>query len=73
MRVARDGEEALRLADAFRPDVVILDVMMPLCDGLEVCRRLRGRPRAALDPDLMLTARGATSSRARTLARRGRL
>lgn len=38
---ARDGEEALRLFEQHRPDVACLDIMMPLLDGYEVCRRIR--------------------------------
>ena len=41
VRIASDGEEALRLATLAVPDLVILDLMMPVMDGLEVCRRLR--------------------------------
>ncbi len=52
---ARDGEEALRRASADKPDLVILDVMLPKISGLEVCKRLRARSRV---PILMLTARG---------------
>src|SRR6266568_3329092 len=40
-RVAADGHTALRLAGTWRPDLVVLDVMLPGIDGLEVCRRLR--------------------------------
>ncbi len=58
---AADGEEALALARTKAPDVVILDLMLPGMDGLEVCRRLR----AAGDDVgiLMLTARDAISDR----------
>jgi PAS domain S-box-containing protein len=41
---ARDGEEALRTAEKTRPDVVLLDLDLPLIDGYEVCRRLRAHP-----------------------------
>jgi DNA-binding response OmpR family regulator len=41
---AADGAEALELFDRFRPDLVCLDIMMPVVDGYEVCRRLRARP-----------------------------
>jgi DNA-binding response OmpR family regulator len=58
VRVARDGEEALRLAEDFQPDVLLLDVMMPLCNGFEVCRRLRGNPAMRGVKILMLTAHG---------------
>jgi len=52
---ARDGEEALRRFGADRVDLVVLDVMLPRLDGLEVCRRLRARSTV---PIIMLTARG---------------
>jgi DNA-binding response OmpR family regulator len=50
-----DGLEALARADAQPPDLVVLDIMLPGLDGLEVCRRLRAR---APIPVVMLTARG---------------
>lgn len=53
--LASDGPEALRAARATPPDLVILDVMLPGLDGVEVCRRLRGFSTAYV---LMLTARG---------------
>jgi DNA-binding response OmpR family regulator len=52
---AGDGAEALRLAETQPPDLVILDLMLPGIDGLEVCRRLRARSAV---PIVMLTARG---------------
>jgi DNA-binding response OmpR family regulator len=51
---ARDGEEALRRFASDRVDLVVLDVMLPKVDGLEVCRRLRSRSAV---PIIMLTAR----------------
>ena len=39
--VVRDGSQGLRQAELFTPDVVLLDLMLPLVDGLEVCRRLQ--------------------------------
>jgi DNA-binding response OmpR family regulator len=68
VRVARDGEEALRLAEAFQPDILLLDVMMPLCDGFEVCRRLRGNPATRGVRILMLTAHGRDAEMERGLA-----
>jgi two-component system alkaline phosphatase synthesis response regulator PhoP len=68
VRVARDGEEALRLAEEFRPDVLLLDVMMPLYDGFEVCRRLRGNPATRGVRILMLTAHGRGTEMERGLA-----
>ena len=52
---ARDGEEALRRFDEESVDLVVLDVMLPRLDGLEVCKRLRGQSNV---PIIMLTARG---------------
>jgi DNA-binding response OmpR family regulator len=52
---ARDGEEALRRFDEEQIDLVVLDVMLPRLDGLEVCKRLRGESNV---PIIMLTARG---------------
>jgi len=51
---ARDGEEALRRFDAEHVDLVVLDLMLPKLDGLEVCRRLRAQSAV---PIIMLTAR----------------
>ncbi len=58
--VAGDGEEALRLAREWEPDLVVLDLMLPLVDGLEVCRRLRKDTQL---PIIMLTARGEETDR----------
>lgn len=44
VETAADGEEALDRVDSFRPEVMVLDVMMPRLSGYEVCRRLEGRP-----------------------------
>lgn len=57
---AADGPEALRLAAAGRPALVVLDLMLPGMDGLEVCRRLRA---AGPVPVIMLTARGDEDDR----------
>ncbi|GAA3220378.1 response regulator transcription factor [Pseudonocardia petroleophila] len=59
--LAEDGYAALEAVDAQRPDAMVLDVMMPRLDGLEVCRRLRGAGDAL--PILVLTARDAVSDR----------
>ncbi len=58
--VARDGHEALRLARAERPDLIVLDLMLPGPDGFDVCRELRREGAATASPDvpiIMLTAR----------------
>ena len=51
---ARDGEEALRKAETIRPDLIVLDLMLPDISGLEVCRRIR---KSSSVPVIMLTAR----------------
>lgn len=58
VRVARDGEEALQLVEQFRPDLVLLDVMMPRKSGFEVCRRIRETPALRAIRIVMLSARG---------------
>jgi len=58
VRVARNGEEALQLAESFRPDVVLLDVMMPHRSGFEVCQKIRENPVLGDVKIVMLTAKG---------------
>lgn len=65
--LAGDGEEALLLAEEESPDLVILDWMLPLLSGIEVCRRLRRKNSSARLPIIMLTARGVESDRIRGL------
>lgn len=60
---ASKGEEGLRVAAEHRPDLVVLDLMMPGMDGLEVCRRLRQDPRTARLPVVMLTAKASEADR----------
>src|SRR5690349_24465405 len=55
VRVARDGETALELARSERPDLIVLDVMLPGLNGLEVAQRLRAESAV---PIIMLSARG---------------
>ncbi|MBI3408337.1 MAG: response regulator [Planctomycetes bacterium] len=55
--VAREGREGLRKAQTHLPDLVILDLMLPGIDGLEICRQLRASHRTAKIPILMLTAK----------------
>jgi two-component system response regulator ResD len=59
-RVAGDGAEALRLAAIERPDLVVLDLMLPGLDGLEVMRRLQERERVSV---ILLTAKGEAADR----------
>lgn len=55
-RAAHDGFEALRVAREWSPDLMLLDVMMPDLDGLEVCRQLREDPELAHTPVIFITA-----------------
>jgi len=61
--VASSGEEALALAQKHCPDVIVLDVVMPGLDGLEICRRLRRDPILARVPVLFLTVRSKLDER----------
>ncbi len=56
--VARNGADGLKAVKAEKPDLIVLDVMMPEMDGYEVCRRLRSDPETRSLPILMLTAKG---------------
>ncbi len=53
---ATSGEEALQQAESQRPDIILLDIMMPGMDGYEVCRRLKANPELAHIPVVMVTA-----------------
>jgi CheY-like chemotaxis protein/anti-sigma regulatory factor (Ser/Thr protein kinase) len=58
--VARNGREALAKVEAFPPDALILDLMMPEMDGFEVLRQIRGKERSIFLPVLILTAKHVT-------------
>jgi two-component system phosphate regulon response regulator PhoB len=60
---ARDGEEALELARRIKPDLILLDMMMPGRNGLEVLAILRGDPSFGSTPVIMLTASAQQSDR----------
>ncbi|XDZ67076.1 phosphate regulon transcriptional regulator PhoB [Alphaproteobacteria bacterium LSUCC0684] len=60
---AMDGQAALDLAEELRPDIVILDWMMPSLSGIEVCRMLRAMPETRMIPIIMLSARGEEGDR----------
>jgi DNA-binding response OmpR family regulator len=61
VEVASDGEEALDQFDAFRPQLVLLDIMMPKLDGWQVARRLKESPAGRDVPVVMLSARAQDS------------
>ena len=65
---ARDGETALTQAEAFWPDLVLLDVQLPDISGFEVCARLRSDPRFGGTKIVMLTAAAQEADVARGLA-----
>jgi len=56
VEVARDGQQALDMFDLVKPDVVLLDVMLPKLSGIDVCRQLRKK---TMTPIIMVTAKGA--------------
>ena len=60
---AGDGAEALRMIEASPPDLVLLDVMMPKMDGIEVARRVKGNPALPFIPIIMQTALDATENK----------
>jgi two-component system phosphate regulon response regulator PhoB len=60
---AADGDEALKKARAVLPDLIVLDLMLPEVDGLEVCKILRRDPKVSAIPIIMLTAKAAEIDR----------
>jgi two-component system, OmpR family, alkaline phosphatase synthesis response regulator PhoP len=58
VRVARDGEEALREVESRAPDLILLDVMIPKRDGYDVCQTIRANPDWGYIYIIMLTAKG---------------
>ncbi len=67
VHVARDGDEALEMAERIRPDLILLDVAMPRKDGYEVCRILRQTRALANTKVVMLTAKGQPLERKKGL------
>jgi len=65
---ARDGAAALRALQAHPPDLVLLDVMLPLIDGFELCRLIRENPALRNTRIMLVTARGREAEVARGLA-----
>ena len=64
---ALNGEEALVAIEERRPDMILLDWMLPLVSGIEVCRQIRRRPDTREIPIIMLTARGEEGDKVRAL------
>jgi signal transduction histidine kinase len=65
---ATNGEDGLALAQTARPDVILLDVMMPKFDGFEVCRRLKSAPQTGAMPVLIVTSLSARQERLQGIA-----
>ncbi len=63
LMTASSGEEALAMAPRFRPDIVLLDIMMPAMDGYETCRRLRAHPETASAKIILVSAKALTAER----------
>ena len=68
VRTVGDGQEALEAVRAFRPDLVLLDVMMPTRNGYEVCRAIREDPALTATKVVLLTAKGRDSDAEKGLA-----
>ena len=68
VRVARDGQEALRAVAERKPDLVLLDVMLPKLDGFSVCQTIRDNPEWKDVRIIILTARGRDIEREKGLA-----
>ncbi len=63
LQMATTGEEALKIATDFRPDLILLDIMMPGMDGYEVCRRLRASSNLMYTKIILISAKKMTSER----------
>jgi DNA-binding response OmpR family regulator len=59
--VAKDGEQAIEIAQEEIPDLILLDVMLPTIDGFEVCKKLKEHATFKSTPILMFTAKGLSS------------
>jgi DNA-binding response OmpR family regulator len=68
VHVAASGDEALRALYRVRPDLVLLDLMLPLVDGFDICQRLRAEPQLAATKVVVLTAKGRASEIEKGLA-----
>jgi len=64
---ASDGEEAITMVDEAKPDLILLDWMLPVMSGIEVCRQLRRKPATHDIPIIMITARGEENDKIRGL------
>jgi CheY-like chemotaxis protein len=58
IEIASNGKEGLSKVKSYKPDLILLDVVMPEMDGLEMCRRVKGDPETAKIPVVMVTTKG---------------
>lgn len=65
VRDVSDGAEAIAACASFRPDLILLDIVMPGMDGFEVCRRIKATPETRLTPVVLITGLSATEDRIR--------
>jgi putative two-component system response regulator len=68
IELAANGEEAVQKAAAVRPDLIILDIMMPVMDGYEACRTIKADPKTMTIPIIMVTALNETKSKLKGLS-----
>jgi CheY-like chemotaxis protein len=66
--VATDGEQAIQMAEAHRPDLILMDMSLPVLDGFEATRRLKAAERTRAIPIVALTAHAMAGDRERMLA-----
>lgn len=66
--IARTGEEALQWIEKKTPDLILLDLMLPLCNGFEVCQKIREHPRWKGIKIIMLTAKSRETDMAKGMA-----
>ncbi|MDB5095756.1 MAG: response regulator receiver protein [Cyanobacteria bacterium RYN_339] len=64
--IAADGEQGVAMATSFKPDLILMDVSLPLIDGWEATRRIKADPATAKIPVMALTAHALTTDRARS-------
>lgn len=67
VRVASDGDQALRAVDEYVPDLVLLDIMIPKRDGFAVCEAIRGNPSCSNVKIIMLSAKSREADRDKAL------
>lgn len=68
VRIAFSGEEAMETVETNPPDLILLDIMLPIIDGFEVCQRIRENPRWDKIKIILLTAMGSDANVAKGLA-----